>query len=258
VSEVEVPGKTGTKKWVGIGAAVVAAALAAGGLIWSLSSGEETAPVAKVFGPQGFGKLSLGMTSEAALATGELAPAPTSQLDGCADYSFTGGPVPDPARMAAEAEAEKKAVDAKRVSAEVNAKADEPLPANAGAKEYAESAARFADGANAIATSAEAAEAVTVKRDARTAAFGASGGASFGKRGLVSLAAPVGVKTAEGIGRESTVDELKAAYVARGLVEDNGNFTVPVAEKPGWVYRFTAVGGKVTSLVVISELGCAA
>jgi hypothetical protein len=258
VSEVEVPVKAGNKKWIGIGAAVVAAALAAGGLVWSLSSGEESTPAAKVFGPQGFGKLSLGMTTEAALATGELAPAPTSQLDGCADYSFAGGPAPDPARMAAEAEAEKKAAEAKRVSAEVNAKADEPLPANAGAKEYAESAARFADGANAIAASAEAAEAVTAKRDARTVAFGASGGASFGKSGLVSLAAPVGVKTAEGIGRESTMDELKAAYGTRGLAEENGSFTLPVAEKPGWVYRFTAVGGKVASLVLTPELGCAA
>jgi hypothetical protein len=258
VSEVEVPGKTGNKKWVGIGAAAVAAALAAGGLIWSLSSGGESAPAAKVFGPQGFGKLALGMTAEAALATGELAPAPTSHLDGCADYSFTGGPAPDPARMAAEAEAEKKAADAKRVSAEVNAKADEPLPANAGAKEYADSAARFADGANAIAESAEAAEAVTVKREARTVAFGASGGASFGKGGLVSLAAPVGIKTAEGVGRESTVDELKTVYGTRGLVEENGSFTLPVTEKPGWVYRFAAAGGKVTSLILAPEAGCAA
>jgi hypothetical protein len=54
------------------------------------------------------------------------------------------------------------------------------------------------------------------------------------------------------------MDELKAAYGTRGLAEENGSFTLPVAEKPGWVYRFTAVGGKVASLVLTPELGCAA
>jgi len=242
---------TAGRNWVGIGAGVLVAVLVAGGLTWYLSSGSGGESQARVFGPQGFGKLSLGMTAESALASGELAAAPTSHLDGCTDYSFTGGPAPDPARMAAEDAAEKKAEEAKRVSDEKNAKADANPPGpNAGAKEYADSAALLADGAQAIAASAEAYADVAVKREARDVAFGASGGASFGKSGLVSLAAPAGVKTPEGVGRESTLDQLKAAYGARGLVEEKGVYRVPIAEKPGWGYRFTVADGKVTSLVV--------
>jgi len=197
---------------------------------------------------------------ETALATGELAPAPTSHLDGCTDYSFTGGPAPDPARVAGEDAAEKTAADAGRAADEKNALADANSPGpNAGAKEYADSAALLADAANAIATSAQASVDVAAKREARDIAFGASGGASFGKSGLVSLSAPAGVKTPEGIGRESTVDQLKAAYDSRGVVASKDIFEVAIVEKPDWVYRFTVAGGKVASVVVLNtKLDCKA
>ncbi|WP_370943163.1 hypothetical protein AB5J62_29230 [Amycolatopsis sp. cg5] len=190
----------------------------------------------KVFGPTAYGKLTLGMTAEAALATGELAKEPTSRLDGCADYSLTGGPAPDPARMAAQAAAEKDLEEA--------------------AAKNGHSAAESAAVAQAAADSAMAAVPRAEQREIRDKAMGVSGGVSIGKSGLVTLAAPAGAKTPEGVAQGSTVDELKKAYGAR-VTEKNGEFSAPIPEKDGFVYRFLTEGGKVTGVFVTTpKISC--
>nr|CTQ92309.1 hypothetical protein [Kibdelosporangium sp. MJ126-NF4] len=211
--------------------------------------GSSSAPAKpEVFGVAGYRGLTPGMTKDAALATGKLAGAPSSNLDGCADFAYTDGPVPDPTRMAAEDGAQKKA-------RELNAKADEldkTKDQRKSAKENADAAQVYADAAMASAELAEA-------REARNKAFAAAGGASFGKDGLRELGAPASAKTAEGIGAGSTVDELKKAYESRGLKlnENIARYQLPIADKAGWSYEFTATpDNKVGAVSIVSSAKC--
>ncbi|WP_406631461.1 hypothetical protein [Amycolatopsis sp. WGS_07] len=201
----------------------------------------------EVFGAAGYRGIAPGMAKEAALATGKLANAPVSVLDGCTVLSWQGGPAPDQAKLAAEAEAERKAVD-------LNSKADAADQAakqstGGSAADSAKAAAKDAEAAQLAADAAMASADLAGKREERDKAFAAAGGASFGKNGLHELGAPPGAKTAEGIGAGSSLADLHKAYDARGLKAGKaGRFELPIAEKPGWSFEFTptadgAVGG---------------
>ncbi|MFD2467778.1 hypothetical protein [Amycolatopsis silviterrae] len=203
----------------------------------------------EAFGAAGYRGIAPGMAKEAALATGKLATAPVSALDGCTVLSWQGGPAPDQARLAAEAEAERKATDlhAKSDAADQEAK---QRTGGSSAADSAKAAAKDAEAAQLAADSAMAAADLAGKREERDKAFAAAGGASFGKNGLHELGAPPGAKTAEGIGAGSSLADLHKAYDARGLKQGKaGRFELPIAEKPGWVLAFTptadgaAVGG---------------
>src|SRR5688572_10803033 len=114
--------------WIGIAAGVLAAGLIAGGAIWlfdeDLPLGTKEGAEATAFGPDGFGKLKIGMTKDEAIATGALGPSPVAVVTGCDDYSFLGGPLPEPARMALEAAAEKQYEAAKKENDEIRAQLD--------------------------------------------------------------------------------------------------------------------------------------
>ncbi|GAA4548501.1 hypothetical protein [Amycolatopsis samaneae] len=250
------PGSVGVRL-IGAGLAAVVLTVVVG-----CSSGTETgtapsaAPAPEAFGPAGYRGLVPGMAKEAALASGKLAPAPTSTLDGCTDFSYTGGPAPDPARMAAEDAAEKKAKELRQKS-EDSAGAGQ-VRQGASAREYADSAAKLAGSAKLAADAALASADVAGKREARDKAFAAAGGASFGKDGLRELGAPQDAKTAEGIGAGSSLEELKKAYEPRGLkLGENKRYQLPIAEKPGWSYEFTTTpDGKVGAVSLISSAKC--
>ncbi|GHH27562.1 hypothetical protein GCM10017790_56950 [Amycolatopsis oliviviridis] len=239
---------------------LTAAAVLIGGVACSSSpdapgssgaSGDDKAAAPEKFGPAGYRGLTLGMAKDAALAGGKLAPAPTSNLDGCADFSYVGGPAPDPARMKAEADAEAKAKDLNKKADELEAD-PEPKP-GASAEESARSAEKSAKDTRLFADAALASAELAGKREERDKAFVAAGGASFGKEGLRELAAPSDAKTAEGIGAGSSLAELKAAYDAKGMkAGDNGRFQVPVDGKPDWIYEFTVNGEKVGSVSMIN------
>ena len=178
-----------------------------------------SAPAAKYFGPDSFGKLTVSMTEEEALATGELQTEPVATVLGKNVYSFVGGPEPDPKRMAADAKVEKaveKAEKSTDTSAAGSAKA---------AKAYAESAQRMVE---------------------RLEAYLGAGGASFSKGKLVSIAAPKGAATEAGIKRGSSVAELKAAYEGKGLKSSSKTaYELPVAGTPGWTILFELKGDTV-------------
>lgn len=234
------------------GVVLTAAAVLIGGVACSSgSSPDAAAPAApEVFGPAGYRGLTLGMAKDAALAGGKLASAPTSTLDGCTDFSYTGGPAPDPVRMKAEADVEAKAKDLNKKADELEAD-PEPKP-GASAEESAKSAEKSAKDTRLFADAAQASADLAGKREERDKAFVAAGGASFGKDGLRELAAPADAKTVEGIGAGSSLAGLKTAYDAKGMkVGDNGRFQVPVDGKPGWVYEFTVNGDKVGSVSMI-------
>ncbi|WP_328701540.1 hypothetical protein [Amycolatopsis pittospori] len=235
------------------GAVLTAAAVLIGGAACSSGSTPDAgAPAApEAFGPAGYRGLTLGMAKEAALAGGELATAPTSTLDGCTDFSYTGGPAPDPARLKAEADVEAKAKDLNKKADELEA---DPKPdPGSSAEESAKSAEKSAKDAQLFADAAQASADLAGKREERDKAFVAAGGASFGKDGLRELAAPSDAKTAERIGAGSSLADLKAAYDAKGMkVGDNGRFQVPVDGKPDWVYEFTVNGDKVGSVSMIA------
>ena len=84
-------------------AAAPAACTSADAKIGDAPTAASSTPVAKYFGPDSFGKLSIAMTEKDALATGELQTSPVSTVLGENVYSFVGGPAPDPKQMAADA-----------------------------------------------------------------------------------------------------------------------------------------------------------
>jgi hypothetical protein len=178
-----------------------------------------SAPAVKYFGPDSFGKLSITMTEEEALATGELQTEPVSTVLGKNVYSFAGGPKPDPKEMAADEKIEKaveKAEKSTDTSAAGSAKA---------AEAYADSAQRIVE---------------------RLEAYLGAGGASFSKGKLVSIAAPEGAATEAGIKRGSSVAELKAAYEGKGLKSSSKTaYELPVTGNPDWTILFELKGDTV-------------
>jgi hypothetical protein len=177
------------------------------------------APAAKYFGPDSFGKLTITMTEQEALATGELQTEPVSTVLGKNVYSFVGGPKPDPKQMAADEKTEKaveKAEKSTDTSAAGSAKA---------ARAYADSAQRIVE---------------------RLEAYLGAGGASFKGGKLVSIAAPKGAATQAGVKRGSTVAELKAAYDGKGLKNSSKTaYELPVPSNPDWTILFELKGDTV-------------
>jgi hypothetical protein len=177
------------------------------------------APAAKYFGPDSFGKLTVAMTEQEALASGELQAEPVSTVLGKNVYSFVGGPEPDPKQMAADEKTEKaveKAEKSTDTSAAGSAKA---------AKAYADSAQRIVE---------------------RLEAYLGAGGASFVDGKLHSIAAPEGAATEAGIKRGSSVAELQAAYGGEGLKASSKTaYELPVAGNPGWTILFEIKGDTV-------------
>jgi hypothetical protein len=239
--------RTVSVRSVGCSAAVLAAVAMLASCSSEGAAGQPDAAAGpEAFGAAGYRGIAPGMAKDAAVATGKLAAAPVSELDGCTDLSWQGGPAPDKARMAAEAEAERKADD---LNAKSRARDHEEKSGGTSADELAKAAAKDAEAARLAADAALASAELAGKREDRDKAFAAAGGASFGKNGLHELGAPPDAKTAEGIGVGSSLADLHKAYDARGLkLGETGRFEVPVAEKPGWRFEFTptaagAVGG---------------
>ena len=178
-----------------------------------------SAPAAKYFGPDSFGKLSITMTEQEALASGELQTEPVSTVLDKNVYSFVGGPKPDPKQMAADEKTEKaveKAEKSTDTSAAGSAKA---------AQAYADSAQRIVE---------------------RLEAYLGAGGASFQDGKLVSIAAPEGAATEAGVKRGSSLAELKAAYEGKGLKASSKTaYELPVAGHPGWTVLFELKGDTV-------------
>ncbi|MER6766409.1 MULTISPECIES: hypothetical protein [Amycolatopsis] len=239
---------------IGRAAAAIAAvsALAACSSEATSAPPESAAARPEVFGAAGYRGIAPGMAKEAAAATGKLANAPVSTLDGCTVLSWQGGPAPDQARLAAEAEAQRKADD-------LNAKADAAdqaakQPAGKSAADSAKAAAKDAEAAQLSADAAMASADLAGKREERDKAFAAAGGASFGKNGVHELGAPPDAKTAEGIGVGSSLADLHKAYDGRGLKESKaGRLELPLPEKPGWQFEFTPTADGKVGGVAISD-----
>lgn len=178
-----------------------------------------SAPAPKYFGPASFGKLTITMSEQEALATGELQTEPVATVLGKNVYSFVDGPRPDPKRMAADEkieEAVEKAEKSTDTSAAGSAKA---------AKAYADSAQRLVE---------------------RLEEYLGAGGASFRGGKLASLAAPEDAATEAGIKRGSTVGELKAAYGSKGLKSSGKTaYELPVEGHAGWTILFELKGDTV-------------
>ena len=180
-------------------------------------------PAAVTFGPDGFGKLTIGITEKDALATGDLQADPVSTVLGRNVYSFVDGPKPDPKKMAADEEIEARVK-----------KADEG-GTDKSAQEYADDAQAYADS--------------TTRMSERLIAYLEAGGATFEKGALTSIAAPAGVATEAGIKRGSTLAELKTAYEGKGLKEDSKTaYLLPLTGHDGWTILFELEGDTVKYL----------
>lgn len=232
------------------------AALAAAGCTPGESATSSSAGQAKHFDVAGFGKLKPGMSKQDALATGELGATGAGKSGTCEDYRFQSGPAPDPAELAEDADVEKKYADAQKAADEAQAKIG-PVPGpNASAAEFADSAERNAAAAEASAKVAELASASTDRIVKRAEAREAHGGVVFGQDKLRLIVAPPGATTAKNIGKDSTLEQLKAAYpdlVSKG--EDA--YELPVPDQKGWVLTFDLKAGKVVALMLFNpEIKC--
>jgi len=177
-------------------------------------------PAVKTFGPDGYGKLTIGITEKDALATGDLQNAPVSTVLGRKVYSFVDGPKPDAGRMAADEKIEKAVEKAKAGGSDKSA------------KELADDAQAYADS--------------TKRLSERLTAFLSAGGAGFVEGELNTIAAPEGAATEAGIKRGSSEAELKAAYEGKGLKpEGKTAFVLPLAGHSGWIILFDMDGGTV-------------
>ena len=207
----------------GLGACTTAAEPAQPGSAIQPQAPASSAPVVKYFGPDGYGKITIGITEKAALATGELQTAPVATVLGPNTYAFTGGPKPDPERMAADAKLEAAVAKAEKDKSEKSA------------KEYADEAQLYADSAQ--------------RSLDRLVAYLSGGGARFRGGKLDSLAAPKGVATEAGVKRGSTLAELKTAYGTKGLKATGKDaYELPLTGHPGWKMRFELEKGTVLYL----------
>jgi len=215
---------------VAAGVLVLLAAAGMAGCTSSKQDGKASAGASKAaadhFGSGGWGKLTVGMTEQDALATGELQPAPISTVLREHVYSFVGGPKPDPKRMAADEAIEKRVAQADK------------LPKDASAAENAKAAQAYADS--------------TQRLSERTEAYLSAGGASFRDGKLTSIAAPRNATTEAGIKRGSTLAALKAAYQSRGLTNPSKSvYRLPVAGHDDWRLQFELEGDTVAYLSLV-------
>ncbi|MBG0564837.1 hypothetical protein [Actinoplanes aureus] len=190
------------------------------------ATSSSAAAAAAHFGPDGFGKLKITMSESEALATGDLQTEPVSTVLGKNVYSFTGGPKPDPSRMAADDKIEKDVVKADEGGFGDSAAGDA-----AAAEAYAKSAQRISD---------------------RLIAYMEAGGASFAGGKLVSIAAPESAATEAGIKRGSQLAELKSAYPKLQEIDENF-YELAVEGHSGWTMRFEVEDG----VVLYMSLGVA-
>jgi len=236
---------------------VAAAALAAVGCTsGGQSSTDSSTSQAKYFDVTGFGKLKPGMTKQEALATGELAAAPAGKSDNCEDYRYQGAPARDPKELAAEAEIEQKYEAAKKAADAAKAAVGPAPGANAGAADFAAHAEKLAASAEAsnkvVQLSVESTQRIADRAEAREA----NGGVLFAGDKIRMILPPPGATTAKNIGKDATVDQLKAAYP--NLVQkDDKTFEVPVPDQQGAVLSFHFADGKlVTFLLFNGEAAC--
>ncbi|WP_433789778.1 hypothetical protein [Actinoplanes sp. CA-252034] len=202
------------------------------------------------FGSDGYGKLRITMTRSEALATGDLITSPVSTVGGD-DYSFVGGPAPDPSRMAADEKLENEVEKAAKAADAARAKADEYRRTHGrSAQESARSARLAADSAAAAAKSIETMAASTERSGERLTAFLTAGGVSFTGERMTTIAAPPNATTAEGVSRGSSLDQLRAAYDSKGLKSTSEGRYEMAAGQPGWTMTFDVEAGKVAYMML--------
>jgi hypothetical protein len=235
------PASPWVKRWLAIAAGFFVLVLVAGGTVWYSLQPDESD-----FGPTGFGKLKLSMTREQALATGDLSASPSYSDYGCDNYSYSTGPQPDPAVAAAVVSADKAYNEAAEFGGGLMTGAG-PDPS---LDDLSRSAQRLQLAAKVSELRGRLHEERMARIDARLAEFVNTGGAVFSKTGLRLIQAPPGVRTEAGIGRDSTVGELEAAYAGDGLREQSEDYYVVSAGEPDWVYGFSTSDGRVTSLTL--------
>ena len=236
------------------------AALAGTAALAGCSTGPDESPAAGAssaavtlqhFGPDGYGKLRITMTRSEALATGDLNTSPVSTVGDSDDFSFVGGPAPDPSRMAADEKLEDDVEKASKAADAAQAKAEKYRKTHGrSAAESAKSAQLSADSASAAAESIDMMTASIERMGERLTAFLTAGGLGFTGDLMTTIAAPPKATTAEGVSRGSSVEQLTAAYDSKGLKSTSeGRYEMP-AGQPGWTMTFDVEGGKVAYMML--------
>ncbi|WNV88793.1 hypothetical protein [Umezawaea sp. Da 62-37] len=227
------------------GLAAVAAVLATTACMPATDGGP---PAVRSFGAEGWGPLTPGMTKQEALATGELSPEPLAVIGGCDYYSFANGPVPDPALLAADQANDVAYRDAVHRVEDLSTKVG-PSPApDAPADEQLAWAARSADAARAVSAVAVIASTATDRVAQIAGPANPAGVVSFGQGRLRLIGAPGSARTEDGIGRGSTLAELRKTYLGRGLgLTSPGRYEMPAHGRAGWMldFDFDAITGEV-------------
>ncbi|WP_146174831.1 hypothetical protein [Umezawaea tangerina] len=196
-------------------------------------------PATRVFGAEGWGPLTPGMSKQEALATGELSPEPLAVIAGCDYYSFTNGPTPDPAALAADQANDTAYRDAVRRVEDLTTRIG-PSPApDAPAADQLSWASRSADAALAVSAAAVMASSTTDRIAQLVGPTNPTGVVSFGQGKLRLIGAPKTARTADGIGQGSSLTDLRKTYLGRGLgLTSPGRYEMPAHGQAGWMLDF--------------------
>lgn len=237
--------------------AVFVAAVALAAVSCSPESGsrdQQPAAQAKHFDVSGWGRLKPEMSKQDALATGELAATAAGKTGTCEDFRYQGAPAPDPKKVADDAEFEQKYEAAQKAADAADAAVGPAPGANAGAADYAAHAEKIAASAEAGAKATELVAESTKRIAERAEAREANGGVMFSGDKIRMILPPPGARTAKGIAKGATVDQLKAAY-PNAAGKDDKTFEMPAQQ--GYVLSFHFTDGKLeTFLLFNGEAKC--
>lgn len=239
-----------SRRWIWITATIaaciaVALLVTAGVVTWSAVDRSRRQQF-ESFGPTGHGPLRLGMSKDAAVATGVPATTQTVARAECAEYTRRTGPQPDPTMLTATEESVKTFERATKAAEEADAAVGPSLTKGTTLPELQARVQRL----KAVSDAEQAKRAAMLEMmrlgQERMVALQANGALTFNGRGeLVRLFAPPGARTSEGIRVGSSDHDLQRAY-GSDLSEEDGVYIMRASpRRADYIYQFSVENGNV-------------
>jgi len=247
-----------SRRWIWITVAVVAcivvSLVATAGLVTWRAVDHTRRHQFESFGPSGHGPLKLGMSRDAALATGVPSPTVTAMREECADHVRRTGPQPDAAMLTATEEALKAYERAAKAAEDAEAAAGATLGNGATIEELQAKLQRMKASLEATQAKGVALDELLRLGKERMLALRANGALTFNARGeLVRIYAPPGARTPKGVSVGSSDMDLQRAYGSE-LSDKGGFYTMRASsQRADYRYQFGVDEGKVSWMALLDR-----